>query len=116
MAASKDGARGDWIKSGIMLRWLSNPSMQQVGDADRSPVILLCFEPTSKLLERLQHLVDSANWEFILQDPYILVDIVISTWYERLDESAWAITSRVSTIEKVSLPSLPHFCLTGSGV
>lgn len=116
MAASQDGAGGDWIKSGLMLRWLSNPSMQQVGDADRSPVILLCFEPTYKLLERLQHLVDSANWEFILQDPYILVDIVISTWYERLDESAWEITSRVSTIEKVSFPSLPHFRLTYCGV
>jgi hypothetical protein len=113
MIMSKDSLLPEWLKSALVLNW-SQPSQgpanteapeatPQRANRSKPSVSLLIFEPTFTLYERILTFAKSNNWETVLQDPFLLVEMAFGAWYERLDINAWDVTNLCSDIEKVCL-------------
>lgn len=112
-ASSPDAENAEWLKSAAVLKWsTSTAKSQKPNNQDekhaKAPVTLICFRPMEGICERLFHLARESNWGDVLQDPYLLLDMVYESWYLRLDESAWKTNNFCQNIEKVRRRSLPR--------
>ena len=58
------------------------------------------------MLQRLAGFIISTKWETATRDPYVLVDIALYSWYERIDRVAWDITHLARRHEKVQFATM----------
>jgi hypothetical protein len=101
---NRQNQQPEWLKSGVVL--YRKPSRPIHGNQDAEEtyrVLLLVFQPCTHMLQRLAKFVQSSEWETAVIDPYVLVDMALFSWYERIDEVAWTITDLTRTAEEVGL-------------
>lgn len=105
----------DWLKWGFLLTW--QPKVQTstahgpsaavevtpaapTTTAASHAVTLIVFQPPVETLERLIWFVRSPDWTDATLDPYVLVDIALFTWHQRIDKVAWEVTDLIRADEK----------------
>ncbi|EEQ35659.1 conserved hypothetical protein [Microsporum canis CBS 113480] len=95
-AASPDVARSEWLHSAVVLKWSAADGKHH----GKAPVTLTCFRPMPGLVQRFHQLAEAADWTDVLQDPYLLLDMVFEYWFLCLDDSAWKTNDFCRDIEK----------------
>jgi hypothetical protein len=70
-----------------------------------SQLTMLAFQPRAGLSGQFINYLDDPDavhiFQSILEDPYILVEFALSSWYRRVEYSAKETTRRVSSIAEV---------------
>ncbi|KAK3986193.1 hypothetical protein QBC44DRAFT_248725 [Cladorrhinum sp. PSN332] len=84
-----------WLKWGFILKW--QPAAP--GSTTYS-VSLIAFEPPVETLKQLVQLWQSSNWTDVAIDPYILVNVALASWHERIDQVAWEVNGMVRADEE----------------
>ncbi|KAF2129100.1 hypothetical protein P153DRAFT_341599 [Dothidotthia symphoricarpi CBS 119687] len=102
-----------WTKPGFVLKIKSQRSMTPVPNRtttsssdstlavtpSRSRVELFCFGAPITLRDRFQKFKGLATCDDLLQDPYVLLEIVLEEMYKVLDATGWAIADVFGHIE-----------------
>ncbi|RYN75714.1 hypothetical protein AA0120_g11948 [Alternaria tenuissima] len=102
-----------WLKPGIVLRirkpstTLPKPVRTSTSDSDdtlaaipvKARVELVCFGAPSTLHDRIRALTASTTCDELLNDPYVLLEIVFEEMYKILDWTAWAIADTFGPLE-----------------
>lgn len=115
---AQDQSQADftWLKPGFVLKVKKQPSLPRMpirtrtssSDATMAPVSvepsveLLCFGAPESLGDRFRKLARVAICDDILQDPYVLLEVVLEEMYKVLDRTGWDISHIFGDIEKVS--------------
>jgi hypothetical protein len=72
---------------------------------------MLAFQPRAGLVQQFIDYLDDPDaakiFRSVLEDPYILVDLALGSWYKRVESSAKEMTRRVRSIEEAGTP---HTC------
>jgi Mg2+ and Co2+ transporter CorA len=87
IAKNQSQADFSWIRSSYFLQ--VKPDQRSAESRDRE-VTLVCFGPPNSLVQRFSQL-KTAAWTQALEDPYILLDIVLDELYLVLDGMSWAL-------------------------
>ncbi|KAK4223942.1 hypothetical protein QBC38DRAFT_424511 [Podospora fimiseda] len=85
----------DWLKWAFILEWHPVTSESTTTYA----VSLIVFQPPAETLKLLVQLLQSPNWTDVTIDPYILVNLSLSSWHERIEQVAWDVKDLVRTDE-----------------
>ncbi|RMZ67226.1 corA-like mg2+ transporter domain-containing [Pyrenophora seminiperda CCB06] len=118
MAQSQSQANFSWMKPGIVLKiWrpqatdqkpvhtsTSNGEKTQTASGAETRVDLFCFGAPSTLHQRFQTLLVTAKCGDILDDPYLLLDVVFEEMYKVLDGTVWAVADIFGLSETVLIP------------
>jgi len=88
--------KSQWVRSGLVLNWAPTSS------GSRNRVTLICFEPPPAFWLVINRLYKSADWEDILSEPYLLVNMAFEAWYRLVDENAWKVLDLARESEKAS--------------
>ncbi|KAH6642423.1 hypothetical protein C7974DRAFT_302739 [Boeremia exigua] len=106
-----------WVKPGFVLkirrpRGLPRPparSRTSSSDATMSgastdaSIELFCFGATASMGDRFRKLKNVAICDDLVQDPYVLLEVVFEEMYKVLDMTGWAISHVFGNIEKKTL-------------
>ena len=95
-----------WIKSGLVLKF--SPRSHGHSNANSSTVYtvkLIMFRPPVEMFAKAVSFIQSDKWADAIRDPYLLIDLALTSWYERIDEVAWSVTSLVRDDETVNIIS-----------
>jgi hypothetical protein len=112
-----------WTKSGIVMRIRKQsttppkPVRTSTSDSDdtltgtpiEAKVELICFGTPPALQDRLQGLITMTTGKDLLDNPYILLEIIFEEMFKILDFTAWATADAFGLLEKVCL-LLCRFC------
>lgn len=113
LAQQQSQANFEWSKPGFVLKirneGASRPTRTPSSTSDttlaapslQAKVELLCFGASDNLRNRLQKLTRLASCEDLLQDPYLLLEIVLDELYRMLDLTGWSIGKIFGNIETV---------------
>ena len=115
-AQEQSQANFDWLKPGFVLKvrqpqglprvpsrtktFSSNETM--VAASAESSIELFCFGAPSSIGDRFRKLKDVAICDDLVQDPYVLLEVVLEEMYQVLDQTGWAISRVFGDIEIVS--------------
>ena len=105
-----------WLKPGFVLKVRKQQSLPMMpgrtrtssSDATMAPasvestVELFCFGAPPSLGDRFRKLKDVAICNDLLQDPYVLLEVVLEEMYKVLDSAGWAISTVFGDMETVS--------------
>lgn len=109
----------NWLKPGFVLKVRKRqsppmpPGRTRTSSSDatmsaasvESRVELFCFGAPEPLGERFRKLKDVAICNDLMQDPYILLEVVLEEMYKLLDRTGWTISGIFGNIETVSRSS-----------
>ena len=90
-----------WIRAAFFLRVegpkidITNPNLTN------KPTTLLCFGASEALKERFTNLQNRIEWKEALEDPHVLVDIVLDELYLQLDGISWKLSEVYGNTERV---------------
>ncbi|KAK4173350.1 hypothetical protein QBC36DRAFT_336027 [Triangularia setosa] len=103
--ASQPNMEEGWLKWGFVMTWQPKPARSQQPSAGAAvkpdySVTLIAFQPPLESIEALVGFILSPTWTHVNADPYVLVDVALSSWYQRVDRLAWDVTHLVRTDEK----------------
>ncbi|KAK1757076.1 hypothetical protein QBC47DRAFT_451539 [Echria macrotheca] len=87
----------EWLKWGFILTWTPKPATSA---PTRHTVSLIAFDPPVETMQRLVSLLRSPSWTDVTVDPYLLVDIALASWHERIDQVAWEVNRMVRADEE----------------
>jgi hypothetical protein len=104
-----------WVKPGFVLKVdgdsiTSPPVRRSTGHSngsattivDRaSQVTLLCFGAPIHFLSRFRRLAKSIRCEDILDDPYLLLEVVFAEMHKLMDQVVWQVADIFGDVEKV---------------
>lgn len=99
----------EWLKWGFVLSWLPKTAQAQTTICPSSvraiprmtyTIMLIVFQHPVETLQQLIRCVQSPNWTDATIDPYVLVDIALSSWYHRIDKVAWEVTNLIRNEEE----------------
>ena len=107
-----------WLKPGFVLRVRKRQSLQTMHSRARTSssdatmtlasaepkVELFCFGAPASLGDRFRKLKDVAICDDLLQDPYVLLEVVLEEMYKILDSAGWTISTVFGNMETVSQP------------
>lgn len=103
--SNEPGEQRNWLKPGLFLKWHKS---KRPYDGSRRPsaqpftgVTMICFAPIIQLVKKIISLGASPTWDDVLVDPFLLVDMAFSSWYDRVDMISWDVTERARAIEQV---------------
>ncbi|KAA8619916.1 CorA Mg2+ and Co2+ transporter [Pyrenophora tritici-repentis] len=137
VAQLQSQANFSWMKPGIILKiWEQQPTNEKpartsTSDSEKTlmapgvqtRVDLFCFGAPSTLHQRFQNLLTTAKRSEILDDPYLLMEVVFEEMYKVLDGTGWAVAdifglSETETLELATKPGqatekLPKTHFTG---
>ena len=115
---AEDQSQADfsWLKPGFVLKVKKQPSLPRMpsrtrtssSDATMAPasvepsVKLFCFGAPRSLGDRFRKLASVAICDDIVQDPNILLEVVLEEMYKVLDRTGWDISRVFGDIETVS--------------
>ncbi|KAF2028560.1 hypothetical protein EK21DRAFT_69463 [Setomelanomma holmii] len=118
-APNESQANFSWLKPGFVLRVLNGPqtsspslpsrtttsssSSTLIATSVQLELELFCFGAPTSTRDRFQKLIDMASCEDILDDPYILLEIVLHEMYKVLDRTGWIVADIFGEIEKHTL-------------
>lgn len=105
-----------WLKPGFVLKVREQQSLQMMPGRTRtsssdatmalasaeSKVELFCFGAPASLGDRFRKLKDIAICDDLLQDPYVLLEVVLEEMYKILDGAGWTISTVFGDMEIVS--------------
>ncbi|KAH9883066.1 hypothetical protein J1614_000434 [Plenodomus biglobosus] len=134
-AQRQSHANFTWLKPGFVLKirdsGVPKPHSASPSTSDttlatpytQAQVELFCFGSPITLRDRFRKLIDVATGKELIQDPYILLDIVFEEMYKLLDRSCWVVGNIFGHIETQTLAmaskpgkatkDLPHDHFTG---
>lgn len=114
-AQQQSQANFSWLKPGFVLK-IRKPGMTKplrtsssasnntlAAPASQSQVELFCFGAPSTLVNRFRRLTNVASSDDLIQDPYLLLDIVFEEIYKVLDRAGWAVANIFGPIETETL-------------
>lgn len=88
-----------WIRSFFFLHTRHGPP-----NSDRaSCVTLLCFGTQECLVSRFSRLLDNRAWIDVLEEPYLLFDIIYDELFGLEDDLTWRLAGRFRDIEHATL-------------
>ncbi|KAH7244534.1 uncharacterized protein BKA55DRAFT_574050 [Fusarium redolens] len=102
----KGGERDDedhrvWLKPWVFLRWsLGNGHDTEPGRCRLRRISMLCFQSTIELVDRVNMLHQSPTWEYVLDDPFQLIQIIFESWFCRVDDVSWGVTRAARRTEQ----------------
>lgn len=100
-----------WIRAAFFLK-VEGPKIDITNPSSRiKPTTLLCFGASEALVERLKKLQNRTDWKEVLEDPYVLLDIVLDELYLQLDGVSWNLNEVYGNMERVRLLSLWCFSI-----
>lgn len=112
-AQQQSQANYSWLKPGFVLKMRKPGTAQPIrtnssssGSTLATPpahaqVELFCFGAPSTLRDRFRKLMTVANSDDLIQDPYLLLEIVFEEMYKVLDHAGWIVGNIFGTIETV---------------
>lgn len=123
LAQNQSQANFTWLKPGFVLRirgkmgsppqpirtTTSSSDSTLMTVTDKQPEVeLFCFGAPVTLRDRFRKLKDIATCDELLQDPYVLLEVVMSEMYKVMDRTGWAIADIFGKIETVgtAVPSV----------
>ncbi len=106
-----------WLKPGFVLKIRNQqrspamPGRTRTSSSDatmaavsaESKVELFCFGAPSSLADRFRRLKTVAICDDLLQDPYVLLEVVLEEMYRILDQTGWAVSDVFRDIETQTL-------------
>ncbi|KAF3036729.1 hypothetical protein E8E12_007981 [Didymella heteroderae] len=116
-AQNQSQADFSWLKPGFVLKVKKQPGFPRMPGRTRtsssdatmalaSPepsVELLCFGAPESLGDRFRKLASVAICDDLLQDPYVLLEVVLEEMYKVLDRTGWDISHIFGNIEAETL-------------
>ncbi|KAM5517581.1 hypothetical protein FOXYSP1_04533 [Fusarium oxysporum f. sp. phaseoli] len=102
----KGGERDDedhrvWLKPWVFLRWtLGNGHDTEPGRWRLPRISMLCLQSTIELVDRVNMLHQSPTWEYVLDDPFQLIQIIFESWFCRVDDVSWGVTRAARRTEQ----------------
>ncbi|KAJ4987546.1 hypothetical protein SVAN01_07003 [Stagonosporopsis vannaccii] len=107
----------DWLKPGCVLKIRKQhmppqpPARSRTSSSDATifaaqaePMVeFICFGAPSTIGDQFRKLKDIAICDDLVQDPYVLLEVVFEGMYKVLDATGWAISSVFGQIEKNTL-------------
>lgn len=104
-----------WLKPGFVLKVKGQPGLPRMPSRTRtsssdmtmasapveSSVELFCFGAPESLGDRFRRLASVAICDDIVQDPYVLLEVVLEEMYKVLDSTGWDISRIFGDIETV---------------
>ncbi|KAF1844803.1 uncharacterized protein K460DRAFT_285040 [Cucurbitaria berberidis CBS 394.84] len=116
-AQEQSQANFTWLKPGFVLKMrdqrgsspMPNRTMTSSSDSTlaapstKALVELLCFGAPITLRDRFQELKTVATCDDLLQDPYVLLEIVFGEMYKVIDRTGWAVSDIFGAIETQTL-------------
>ena len=104
-----------WLKPGFVLRIQHRPSSPPLPSRTTTSssestllpttvqpeVEMFCFGTPVTLRDRFRKLKTTASCDDLMQDPYILLEIVLEEMYKVMDRTGWTISDIFGRIEKV---------------
>ena len=114
-AQRQSQANFTWLKPGFVLRIRNQPSSPSlpsrtttsssistlIPTSVQPEVELFCFGAPVTLRDRFRKLKDTASCDDLLQDPYVLLEVILDEMYKVLDRTCWTISDIFGTIETV---------------
>lgn len=98
-----------WLRSGYFLtisersRLVSNQGTSTTNSVPQPrPITLICFGETKSLVARFRRFLKTPSWIDILEQPYILMDLVMCELYAQVDQVAWNLNTVFGSLEKVT--------------
>ncbi|CAP71653.1 uncharacterized protein PODANS_6_60 [Podospora anserina S mat+] len=103
--ASQPNQHEPWLKWGFVMTWKPKPMTPTERDTVEPEnseycVTFLAFQPPLESIQALVTFILSSTWNHVNNDPYVIVDVALSSWYQRVDSIAWDVTHLVRTDEK----------------
>jgi hypothetical protein len=104
-----------WLKPGFVLRLRDQPrpptslnrtrtsssDVTMAAASAESKVELFCFGAPASLVERFRKLKNVAICDDLVQDPYVLLEVVLEEMYKVLDQSGWTVSQIFREMETV---------------
>ncbi|KAF2855237.1 hypothetical protein T440DRAFT_486207 [Plenodomus tracheiphilus IPT5] len=112
-AQRQSHANFTWLKPGFVLKTRdpgtprplkTSPSTSDVTlstPSGKAQVELFCFGAPTTFRDRFRKLITTTTSEDLIEDPYILLDIVFEEMYKVLDRTAWVVGNIFGGIETV---------------
>ena len=92
-----------WIRAAFFLK-VESPKIDFIDPNLRNkPITLLCFGASDALTTRFNNLQNKIEWKEALEDPYVLLDIVLDELYLQLDGISWNLGEVYGNMERVRL-------------
>ncbi|KAK4193996.1 hypothetical protein QBC40DRAFT_291548 [Triangularia verruculosa] len=100
--ASQQNSVEPWLKWGFIMTWQPKTVTPTTGAGVKPEysVTFLAFQPPFESTKALVDFIRSPTWTHVNTDPYVIVEVVISSWYQRVDSLAWEVTDLVREDEK----------------
>ena len=115
-AQSQSQANFAWLKPGFLLKVkdqgeLPTPSHSMTSESDHTltqaledpDVEMFCFGAPTTVRERFRTFKDIAACDDIMQDPYVLLEIVLEEMHKVMDRTAWMLSDVFGTVELQTL-------------
>lgn len=114
-AQQQSQANFSWLKPGFVLKMrkpgTSQPLRTNSSSSDSTlatpstyaQVELFCFGAPSTVRDRFRKLMTVASSDDLIQDPYLLLEIVFEEMYKVLDRAGWVVGNIFGTIETVMI-------------
>jgi len=99
----EQGRKPDPSKMWIMCDFYLHVRPSSVGTSDRKTVTLLCFGAPDEVLDRFENLRDVGEWQDILDEPYLLFDVIFDELHDIFDNMVWELSKAVNPEEKMAL-------------
>ncbi|KAK0712118.1 hypothetical protein B0H67DRAFT_555969 [Lasiosphaeris hirsuta] len=78
-----------WRRSGFFL----------FADGNKQTVTLCCFGAEGKVEERLRQFLKRPGWRQALDEPYVLLDVVLDGLYSEVDDNVWNMNAVFGALE-----------------
>lgn len=102
-AKAQSQADFSWIRAGFFLK-IESPKVDFIDPNLRNkPITLLCFGASEALIGRFHSIQNREEWKEALEDPYVLLDIVLDELYLQLDGISWNLGEVYGNMERVRL-------------
>lgn len=84
-----------WLTSSLVLKQYASSGSTQ------GQILLILFAPPDgeSIWRLINNLFNSSKWAKVLQDPFILLNMVFEAWYLCVDKHAWTVLDRVTATE-----------------
>lgn len=100
---TEEGQKSDPSKMWTMCDFYLHTKPGVADSSDQRTVTLLCFGAPNEIFERFNTLLGLEEWRDVLNEPYLLFDILFDELHSVFDTIVWELSKAVNPEEKMAL-------------
>jgi len=98
-----NGKKADPAKMWTMCDFFLHVKPGAATNSEWKTVTLLCFGAPNTILDRFASIGDQTAWKDVLDQPYLLFDILFDELHDVFDKAVWELSKAVNPEEKMAL-------------